>query len=708
MRESGPPPSVVFHPASPRRVVAFGEFRFDWQDHSLTRAGQDVRLPPRALAVLAHLLARPGRLVTKQELMDAVWQDAFVGESSLTEAMRVLRQALGESAADARYIQTVHRRGYRFIAPIELPDTPPPSLTVASRAPVVTPAPEPPPSTPGRRPRALGLAVVAVAVAAGLWLWAPWRVAEPVTRLTITLPEAIAPAPALSSHTVLDLSPDGRRLVYVAGTTGSYRLYLRTLDQFEATPVPGTEGAHGAFFSPGGDRIAFFRRGRLLVTRVEGGDPIDIGSAGAGLGGWWHTSDQIYVATGRPSGILRGAAAGGPQTSVPVDGLDPASLRYPAVTPDGRTLLATQWQLNTRDSMVVAVDLTTGTTRGLGRGVHARPLGDHHVVFLRDTQLLAQPVAGGEPRPLLDAVMTGTRAAGQFALAANGTLAYLPDDPTRSRRRLVLIDRQGRPGTLAFAERAFQNIAVAPDGRRVATTIYDQGASDLWVGDFERGTLQRLTSEGGTIEPVWSPDGRYVYFASSRTGVYRLFRVPADGSGPAEALGGPENVAPTTVTSGTMFAQRLGEGTDDIVHITTATWTTTDWLATDEHEGRARLSPDGRWVAYEATRSGRQEVYLRAAAGGPGVLVTDTGGAFPQWAPDGLGLYVLARPTLWYVPIRDGQPGVPMSVREDASLVLVSPRGSDVVGLMALEESRALTTIHVVVNWLGEVRPHLR
>src|SRR5512134_1406234 len=128
MQDHDPARTLVFHPSA-RSVVYFGPFRLDIADGLLSRSGVEVRLPPRALAILQHLVERAGRVVTKQALMDAAWKDAHVSEASLTEAIGLVRQALGDDPQKPEYIHTVHRRGYRFIAAIatEAPaSTPPP------------------------------------------------------------------------------------------------------------------------------------------------------------------------------------------------------------------------------------------------------------------------------------------------------------------------------------------------------------------------------------------------------------------------------------------------------------------------------------------------------------------------------------------------------------------------------------------------------
>src|SRR5215468_10830313 len=129
-REGGA--SVVLHPAG--EAVGFGPFRFDRANRILSRDGVELPLPPRVLGILEHLVARPGSIVSKQALLDAVWKDAYVTETSLTEAMSQLRQVLGDDPQQPTYVQTVHRRGYRFVAPLTPDSGAPAPLRLAERA----------------------------------------------------------------------------------------------------------------------------------------------------------------------------------------------------------------------------------------------------------------------------------------------------------------------------------------------------------------------------------------------------------------------------------------------------------------------------------------------------------------------------------------------------------------------------------------------
>ncbi|MCH7825649.1 MAG: winged helix-turn-helix domain-containing protein, partial [Acidobacteria bacterium] len=158
-------PSLVAPTAgSPKGTFAFGPFRFDRSNGVLSSNGVEFPLQPRVLRVLEHLLERPGEVVSKQELLDAVWPDTVVAETSLIEAIKILRHALGDDPQQPTYIQTVHRRGYRFIAPVSAEPAILGGETVPGRL------------SPGRRYRLIGLGAAAAAVLVVgtflLWSWA--------------------------------------------------------------------------------------------------------------------------------------------------------------------------------------------------------------------------------------------------------------------------------------------------------------------------------------------------------------------------------------------------------------------------------------------------------------------------------------------------------------------------------------------------------
>jgi Tol biopolymer transport system component len=300
--------------------------------------------------------------------------------------------------------------------------------------------------------------------------------------------------------------------------------------------------------------------------------------------------------------------------------------------------------------------------------------------------------------------MTGVTGAGQYALSANGTLLYLPESTTRLLRRIVRISQEGVEEPLLFEPRAFQNIAASPDGRRVAVTIYERGASDLWVGDIERGILQRLTSEGGSVNPVWSTDGQRVYFAMTRAGA-RIYQVPIDGSGPPSLVSSVASLVPESAArDGVLFACRLGAGGVADILTVAPDGTTRDWLATAANESGPRVSPDNRYVVYQSTRAGRPEVYVRAVSGeGPEQQVSVAGGANPGWSSDSRAiLYVGPNRSVHRAEWHDGSAGRPRQIYANPGLVVSRAGGTGLFGLMAIDEERPLTTLNLVIGWSRE------
>ena len=308
MQEHGHGPALVFHP-SPQSIVHFGPFRLDLADGVLCRGDDELRLPPRAMAILQHLVERAGRIVSKTSLMDVAWKDANVSETSLIEAIGLIRHALGDDPQKPAYIQTVHRRGYRFIAPItpEPPASTPdphehPQPADGSSVANDVEATVPPASDRLQRGIVAGLvAAVVFLLLGGMWAWlvrCPEQDKQ-VARVNVAFPSEEAPVPSLNSHPIVALSPDGERFVYVGGAPGNTKLFLREMNRFDAIPLPATEGAHGPFFSPDGDWVAFFAQGSLKKVRVTGEDhpaPQVLCAAQTGVGGAWVSANEIVFA----------------------------------------------------------------------------------------------------------------------------------------------------------------------------------------------------------------------------------------------------------------------------------------------------------------------------------------------------------------------------------------------------------------------------
>ncbi len=261
--------------------LSFGAFEFDAQTRLLCRDGREVALPPRVLGVLELLLRRAGDVVSRQELIDTVWKDAFVTDTSLAEAVSVLRQSLGDDSQSPTYIQTLHRRGYRFVAPVSTADATPVRQAVAHDD---TPAAEPAIS-PSIGGQLLPWSVAVIcAIIAGAAVWQATRdrqaASAPAARFAVT------PAPGTrfdTSAPALALSADSTQLAWSGCDDSGCRLYLRPLDRLEPSALAGTDDGHAPFFSPDGRWIAFFADGRLKKVARRRWRPGDAGRRARGV-----------------------------------------------------------------------------------------------------------------------------------------------------------------------------------------------------------------------------------------------------------------------------------------------------------------------------------------------------------------------------------------------------------------------------------------
>ncbi|MCA1562123.1 MAG: hypothetical protein LC804_18270 [Acidobacteria bacterium] len=247
---------------------------------------------------------------------------------------------------------------------------------------------------------------------------------------------------------------------------------------------------------------------------------------------------------------------------------------------------------------------------------------------------------------------------------------------------------------------------MSPDGRVLAATIYEGGASDIWIGDIARGTLSKVPASDASLDPEWSADGRFVFFGSLRDGRLQVHRARADGSEPPTVVPHDGALSPTAVApGGAVLVQRIHPERHVDLHILEPDGRVRDWVVTDASEARARISPDGRWAVYQSTKSGRWELYLRPLRGdGPERVVSTAGGTDGCWSADGRSLYYLSGPAVVKVPFDGAQLGTPVPLLRDDDLLLLRSGGGVVLALKRIEEHHPVTTLNLVVNWLEELR----
>jgi eukaryotic-like serine/threonine-protein kinase len=724
MQEHDPARTLVFHP-SKRSVVYFGPFRLDLSDGLLSRGGEEVRLPPRALTILQHLVERAGRIVSKQTLMDVAWKDAHVGEASLTEAVGLIRQALGDDPQKPEFIQTVHRRGYRFIAPIA---TDVPSSTPSDRSQPSDGFSRANDSATGQtsastRMRGATIAGLVGAVVlltlGGLWAWMARRPAAPErsVRVNIAFPSEQAPVPSLNAHPVVTLSPDGERFVYVGGAPDNVRLFLREMNRFGALPLPGTEGAHGPFFSPDGDWVAFFAQGSLKKVRVTGGDraePQVICATETGVGGTWVSANEIVFAPNWRGPLMRVPASGG-QPAIAVALASGTTYRWPDRL-DDQTILATRWRSSADDAAVVAISMSSGAERVIAEpATFGRYAAGGKVLFLRDGDLYSVRVDPSTHRPegtpvrVVPGVMTGMTGAAQFAISPRGSLLYIDDVPERLQRTLAHADGQGRAADLPIPPRAFRFLAVCGD--RLAATVFARGNTDLWTGHLDRAAMTQITREGAASEPVWSPDCRTIAFSWNRTGVANIYTVAIEsGEAPRVLFESPFSSAPGSWSADgrwLAYTERHPETSGDIWLWDRVTGHRRPVIATPGLELLPSLSPDGTYLAYESSATGVFEVEVASTRTGARAQVSVGGGTWPTWSADGRQLFFLHDSSIMRVGVawHDGQVvGTnPVTLFAHPDIILFERSGDQFVWLRRTAGAVPLTRMNLVLNWFSEL-----
>ena len=716
-----------------RSVVYFGPFRLDLSDGLLTRGGDQVRLPPRALAILRHLVERAGRIVSKQSLMDVGWKDAHVSETSLTEAVGLIRQALGDDPQRPEFIQTVHRRGYRFIAPIstDAPPSPTPLGDESRRRDPVGPADNSVPAAlpsrkTGRRAFAASIAGAGLLAAlGGAWLWVANRPAAdgPVIRVNVAFPPEQAPVPLVNAHPIVVLSPDGRRVVYVGGSADKASLFLREMNRFEAVPLAGTDGAHGPFFSPDGAWVAFFANGYLKKVRVSGGGgeraaPQVLCATDTGVGGAWVSADEIVFAPNWRGPLVRVPASGG--RPVPVTPSAGPLYRWPDRL-DDQTVIATRWRSSAEDAAVVAVSLSSGAERVIAeQATFGRYAPAGYVLFLRDGDVHAVKVDTSVTRPqetpvrVIPAVMTGMTGAAQFSVSPSGSLLYIDDMPERSQRTVARADDRGAAADLPVPPRDFRYVSAC--GGRLAATIFSRGETDLWIGQLDRAALTQVTREGSAFEPIWSPDCRAITFSWNRTGVAAIYTVSIEsGDAPRVLFESPFSSAPGSWSADARWLAYTEQHPDTSADIWLWDRTTghrRPLVTTPGPDLLPALSPDAEHVAYETGAAGTFEIEVASIRTGARTQVSVGGGTWPSWSADGRELFFLRDTAIMRAAVeRHGGhlvTGDPVPVFTHPDIVLFKRTAGRFVWLRRTAGAVPVTRANLVLNWVSELNRSIR
>ena len=550
----------------------------------------------------------------------------------------------------------------------------------------------------------LGLVGGALVAAVATWTWLRPAVPPPMrpVRFAIVPPSTQALAyQGVAGN--LAVSPDGSLIVYNAVTASGSgtHLMVRSIDDLEARPLANTEDVSSPFMSPDGRMVGFVvRSGAIESVPVSGGAAVPIAerrrppvwprwACARCAARHGDSGDRILIADANPDVGLVSVRRGGEPEVVTRPDTNAGEIDhvFPSFLPNGEAALFTILTADAADPRVGVFELASGKYKTLLRGAsHARYLDPGYLVYVSGGSLHAvafDPArldVVGDPVPLGESVMTRATGVAEFALSPTGTLVSIPDrgGEAMSPRSLVWLNRQGQEEPTGAPLRTYGTARISPDGSRAVVSVYDDRLDDLWIWDFARRTLERVTkTPGADMSPIWDRSGRHVIWALAPPGgAPSVHRQAADGTGEAERLMGSQGFQyPATMTpDGRRLLIQQGPArrirTLDLATGGTAPQTAGELMSS---AWSPEISPNGRWLAYQSNESGRNEIYVRPY---PDIdagrtLISTAGGTRPAWAPNGSELFYLdAAGLLTAVPLQvvgnTLKPGLPVALSRTA------------------------------------------
>ena len=547
----------------------------------------------------------------------------------------------------------------------------------------------------------------------------------------VSFPTPVAPASRFA------VSPDGRRLAFVgAGTSGVTRLWVQPLDGLAAQPLASTEGASMPFWSPDSRLIGFAAGGKLKKVDAAGGPAVTLTDIAGFPGATWNRDGVILFARVGPGNPIRRVSASGGSPS-PVTTLNADSGEtyhtWPFFLPDGRHFLyhavgsKTAGPASSNGLYVTALD--SNERKLLVPGGSKAMYAQGFLFFMREQTLMAQPFdvgrleLTGDAVPIAEHVTIGgaSGTSGGFSVSETGVLAYQTGSVEVGggagvSTQLVWFDRSGKQIGLLGEQARSGDLSLAPDGRRVAVSVFDlvPRTRDIWLFDIARGLRTRFTFDlADEFASVWSPDGSRVVFNGRRKGHLDLYQKASSGAGAEEELlaDGLDKYPTDWSPDGRFILYVVNApkaGFDLWVLPLFGGRKPFPFLQTQFDEGPGLFSPDGRWIAYASNESGRAEVYV-ATFPGPGGKwqVSTAGGILPRWrgkeifylAPDNklMAAAINGQGSAFEVgavrPLFDTRPGGSLRWVYD-----VSPDGQRFL-VNTLVEEDASQPITLVVNW---------
>ena len=622
--------------------VRFGQFSVDLHTHEVRKDSTKLRLVGQPFAILAELLQRPGELVTREELRERLWPgDTFIDfDHGLNAAVNKLREALCDSADDPRYIETLPRRGYRFIGQIEAQTAPPATRSDAS--PPTAPIPQqasfanvPVLPLTSARPRSVlrwaaiftAFLIVGLAVFSSVSSRRKMLAAVPLpARITeFTQPDVSAGEPAFSA--------DGQYLAYYrdGGISGSSGIFVQTVGTAASRQLTSSERDCCAAWSPDGRTLAFARYSSnteigLFLVPAEGGAErrLEIPGAAPKMGriDWSPDGKTIAYSGGTGLSLFALQDSSARQLTAP----PPLTQDWgPSFSPDGKFILFARSSEMGFPEQILRISVAGGEPTLIStevarlRGSPRWSADGRSVIFASDR--------GG--KPALWRVSTESKEA---AVQFNDGGSH----PTISRQgQRMAYQRETRSLTvweMSLAEGGKSEVrALVPltsqtdqgpgpqysrDGKKIAYMSDRGGTMEIWVSDRDGGNAKQLTAIGDAGTPRWSPDGQSIVFDASRRRGSGIYSVSVNGGAP---------------------------------HL----------LTPDDFENRCpSWSQDGKWIYFASSRTNKWQVWKVPSEGGAAIQVTAHGGHAPLESADGKYIYYAktphANPQIWQIAKNGG------------------------------------------------------
>lgn len=662
-------------------LYRFGNFTVDVDQRVLLCEGKPVPLTPKAFETLLILLESSGRIVEKVELMRRLWPNTFVEEANITFNIQQLRKALNDDARNPRYVGTVARRGYRFIADVEVVrgngDQPEQAVEPVGLASV----PAPPSRSAQRNLWLLAAAIIFFATAIAV----AWRLSNRSNNANADPRSAGSSSTLKLEHLTVTgqsyhvaISPDGKYVAYERVFEQKGGIWIRQLaTNTNVELIPPGGKIYGLAFSNRGESLYFVKGNpALALYRVSliGGAPIKIIDNLEGNFSLAAADDQIAFirqtinSQGQREYTLTTAKADGTDERKLLTGTHPLGLDTPVWSPEGKSIICAYGNTigGSQDVSMIEVSVADGSKKDLGTNKFFRitkmgwlPDGSALILSARknlgdNNQLWRLTYPSAE----LTQITEGVISYADLSLTANADKAVASQETLNSE---IWVGPSREPKSLKKITQASGNFCWTPNGRLVYSSTAS-GNRDLWIMNPDGTEQKQLTVDPFMdISPRVTPDNRYIVFISNRTGSFQAWRMDLDGSKQLQLTnGGPKNylaisfdskwVFYNTTDDGHLWKVSIDGGEPSEVTNYVASWPS--------------ISPDQKTIATLARNGDKRDFQLLPFAGGaPFKRIELRGGNIAgyriKWTPDAKAFIYMAErdgPIYIFKQALDGSP----------------------------------------------------